>query len=672
MIFKSITITNLFSYYRENVFDLSTSPEFGKNIVVLMGRNGGGKTSFINSVKLLFLGPAEEIRRTVQRRRIPTEKQYICGIDNEWAGILNVKAKNANINSCGVKISWESGDGVVVAERTWTINSNNNNYDTQLTVSTAYKGDIQGEAAKNYLEQCLPKAYVPYFFFDGEEVQALAEANSNEIIQTMERLLNIRPLENVQNQLHDLRREWEKASMDKEKKRQLIEAEAELNGKMAKQEQLIQIVSDTEVKVSESQELLEKIKRNLQLLWAIPSKTSEAKLEEQKRQREERQKEILSNLADGWHRDSFLRVLPELVEKSLKAAETITQTNIGTHTEFLVSLKQRLPAIFTSPPFPSPRLEQSQVAFYQKRIQKELEVFSVDDKHDTLFDIDGHRAINLSRVLAAYHLSRKPALQIQEKLFEAQVIKNELFEIEKQLHDTGSLSQRQQEEYDRLQEQENETKSNLLDLKLQLNLSLNEGKYIDREITTCLNKIKVIQQDLDMAQTMRLQYDFAKRLINILEEVKKRLKIQKRQELEETYNKHLKRLLDSNTLINHIDIDDHFAIAYKDSNGEKIGLSSISAGMKQLSATALLWALKDVSGRDFPIIIDTPLGRIDRKHQDNLLREYYPNVGKQMILLPTDSELDDRKHAMLEMHICREYSLDNPDGQETKVESINA
>jgi len=672
MIFKSITITNLFSYYRENVFDLSTSPEVGKNIVVLMGRNGGGKTSFINSVKLLFLGPAEEIRRTVQRRRTPTEKQYICGIDNEWAGILNVKAKNANINNCGVKISWESGDGVVVAERTWTINSNNNNYDTQLTVSTAYKGDIQGEAAKNYLEQCLPKAYVPFFFFDGEEVQTLAEANSNEIIQTMERLLNIRPLENVQNQLHDLRREWEKASMDKEKKRQLIEAEAELNGKKAKQEQLIQIISDTEVKVSESHELLEKIKRNLQLLWAIPSKTSEVKLEEQKKQREERQKEILSNLADGWHRDSFLRVLPELVEKSLKAAETITQTNIGTHTEFLESLKQRLPAIFTSPPFPSPRLEQSQIAFYQKRIQKELEVFSVEDKHDTLFDIDGHRAINLSRVLAGYHLSRKPALQIQEKLFEAQVIKNELFEIEKQLHDTGSLSQRQQDEYNRLQEQENEIKTSLLDLRLQLNLSQNEGKNIDREITTCLNKIKVIEQDLDMAQNMRLQYDFAKRLINILEEVKKRLKIQKRQELEETYNKHLKRLLDSNTLINHIDIDDHFAITYRDSNGEQIGLSSISAGMKQLSATALLWALKDVSGRDFPIIIDTPLGRIDRKHQDNLLREYYPNVGKQMILLPTDSELDDRKHAMLEMYICREYSLDNPDGQETKVESLNA
>lgn len=672
MIFKSITITNLFSYYGENVFDLTTSPEAGKNIVILMGRNGGGKTSFINSVKLLFLGPAEEIRRTVQRRKTPVERQYICGIDNEWAGILNLKAKRNNTYNCGIKIVWESGDGQVLAERKWIININNKTYEEQLTVSTAYKGDLHGDHAKNYLEQCLPKAYVPYFFFDGEEVQALAEANSNEIIQTMERLLNIRPLENVQKELRHLRSEWEKASMDKEKSRLLIEAEAELKTKEAKKEQLNQQISDTEVNIEEAQGDLEKIQRNLQLLWTIPSQTSEARLDEKKKLKKERLKEILSNLADGWVRDSFLCVLPELVEKSLKATETITQNNIGTHAEFLESLKQRLPSIFISPPFPSPRLEQSQVSFYQKRIKKELEVFSVEDKHDSLFDINGYRAITLSRVLAVYHPSRKPALQIQEKLIEAQAVNNDLFEIERQLHDTGSLSQRQQEEFHHLQEQENQIKNHLIDLKTQLNIAQNDSKFLDREVTNHFKKIKDIKSALEVAQDTRLQYDFAKSLIDILEEVKKRLKVQKRQELEETYNNYLKRLLDSNTLIDHIEIDDYFAIAYMDSNNAKIGLSTISAGMKQLSATALLWALKDVSGKDIPIIIDTPMGRIDRQHQDNLLREYYPNVGKQMILLPTDSELDDRKHAMLKPYICREYTLDNPDGQATKVVPFNA
>ena len=667
MLFKSITITNLFSYYEDKFFDLSISPESKQNIIVLMGRNGSGKTSFINSVKLLFIGTAEEIRRTVQRNRTPTEKQYICGIDNEWAGILNLKAKKQDINECGIKIIWDSEDGEVIAERKWQIDFQSNSYTSQLTVKAGFKGHKEGEDAKDYLEQCLPKAYLPYFFFDGEEVQSLAESNSKELISTMERLLNIRPLENVQAQLHVLCKNWQKSAMDKEIALQLIEVGTELERKTAKQSELDQKNSDTQDELAEKREVLDQITRDLQLLWAIPNQASEARLQEKKALKEERREELLMDFADGWQRDSFLRVLPELIENALNTAESIAKNNTGTHKEFLESLTQRLPTIFSSPPFPSPRLEPSQSTFYQKRILKELEIFSVEDQNDTLFDIDSHRANLLTRVLAVYHPSRIPALQIHEKLSEAQSIRQELFTLEKQLRDTGDLSQKQQEEYAILQDKEQETKNSLLELELQLKKLQNDHQNNSREMNGLTKEMKIIEKALEVAQENRQQYKFAKSLIDILDEVKKRLKIQKRKELEKTYNQHLGRLLDSNTLINHIEIDEQFIITYRDSNGEKVGMSSISAGMKQLSATALLWALKDVSGRDLPIIIDTPMGRIDRQHQDNLLREYYPSVGKQMILLPTDSELDERKHAMLESYICREYELYNPEGKETKV-----
>ena len=92
--------------------------------------------------------------------------------------------------------------------------------------------------------------------------------------------------------------------------------------------------------------------------------------------------------------------------------------------------------------------------------------------------------------------------------------------------------------------------------------------------------------------------------------------------------------------------------------------------MKQLSATALLWALKDACGKQLPVIIDTPLGRIDKQHQDNLLTRYYPHAARQVILLPTDSELDERKHRVLEPHIYREFHLHNPDGENTEIELI--
>lgn len=68
-----------------------------------------------------------------------------------------------------------------------------------------------------------------------------------------------------------------------------------------------------------------------------------------------------------------------------------------------------------------------------------------------------------------------------------------------------------------------------------------------------------------------------------------------------------------------------------------------------------------------PLVIDTPLARIDRGHQENLLTRYYPFAGDQVIVLPTDSELDARKYALLAPHVYREFRLENPDGDDTVV-----
>ena len=88
MHFKSITINNLFTYEGINTIEFPESNGVC-NVTLLMGRNGFGKTSFINSVKILFANTSEEIRRTVQRKRTPTPKQFVMGINNEWWGILN-------------------------------------------------------------------------------------------------------------------------------------------------------------------------------------------------------------------------------------------------------------------------------------------------------------------------------------------------------------------------------------------------------------------------------------------------------------------------------------------------------------------------------------------------------------------------------------------------------
>ena len=104
-----------------------------------------------------------------------------------------------------------------------------------------------------------------------------------------------------------------------------------------------------------------------------------------------------------------------------------------------------------------------------------------------------------------------------------------------------------------------------------------------------------MENNVRQADDIEGQLKLADRLRSALHEVKERLKRQKRAELEESYNYHLKQLLDSNSLIAEVKINEHFEISYLDAQQNQVGMSTVSAGMKQLSATALLWGLKEIS-----------------------------------------------------------------------------
>jgi DNA sulfur modification protein DndD len=84
----------------------------------------------------------------------------------------------------------------------------------------------------------------------------------------------------------------------------------------------------------------------------------------------------------------------------------------------------------------------------------------------------------------------------------------------------------------------------------------------------------------------------------------------------------------------------------------------LSAGEKQIYAIAILEALAKTSGRKLPIIIDTPLGRLDSKHRRKLVENYFPTASHQVIILSTDTEIDESFHKSLSDHISHTIKLD--------------
>ena len=107
-----------------------------------------------------------------------------------------------------------------------------------------------------------------------------------------------------------------------------------------------------------------------------------------------------------------------------------------------------------------------------------------------------------------------------------------------------------------------------------------------------------------------------------------------------------------------IDPED-FRVSLTRWDGSELPKERLSAGEKQLFAISVLWAFARVADRALPIVIDTPLARLDRQHRDQLLREYFPHVSHQVVVLSTDTEVDAAAAATIGPYVARSYHLEH-------------
>jgi len=72
---------------------------------------------------------------------------------------------------------------------------------------------------------------------------------------------------------------------------------------------------------------------------------------------------------------------------------------------------------------------------------------------------------------------------------------------------------------------------------------------------------------------------------------------------------------------------------------------------------SLLWAIAICSKRKLPVIIDTPLSRLDSNHRETLITSYFPNASEQTIILSTDTEITDEYYIMMKENVGDEFTL---------------
>lgn len=90
-------------------------------------------------------------------------------------------------------------------------------------------------------------------------------------------------------------------------------------------------------------------------------------------------------------------------------------------------------------------------------------------------------------------------------------------------------------------------------------------------------------------------------------------------------------------------------------------------GERQMYASALLNALVDESDIEFPVFIDSPMQKFDEEHAENIIKHFYPNVSKQVVIFPLiNKELTAKEYDILKNKVSKTYLIQNINNDASK------
>jgi DNA sulfur modification protein DndD len=182
--------------------------------------------------------------------------------------------------------------------------------------------------------------------------------------------------------------------------------------------------------------------------------------------------------------------------------------------------------------------------------------------------------------------------------------------------------------------------------------------YLREAISTVKQLDRLHDGFIDSDESNRA-LDYAIKAKDALIVFAKRVAINKIKNVESEFIQSFKNLARKDDININAKIEPHtFSVKLLNDFGNEIPKESLSAGERQIYAIAMLDALAKTSGRKLPIIIDTPLGRLDSKHRKKLVENYFPSASHQVIILSTDTEIDQSYLASLKDHISHTIMLD--------------
>jgi DNA sulfur modification protein DndD len=656
MLFRELVLENFGSYLGKNTINLlPDTSEDSRPIILIGGMNGGGKTTIMDAIRLALYGARAQcstrgnlsygdfLDQCVSRHTPPAAKARI-----ELAFQI---AEDGDLRDIRIVRYWERNPqdgkdtlGILVNE--WA--------DTMLL-----------KTWDEYIENLLPLGISNLFLFDGEQVKELAEQETPPVA-VFDAIQSLLGLELAEKLVADLDVLVSRKRKNLASDRQLIAIDL-IEAKLAQEQlelvgigaELVEIESKLKIAIEQEEQAFDKFVLEG---GKIAAQGKELELESKAIERQiSQQRQVLGNLAGGSL--PLLLIAPLLAQIQTQGAIELRHQQGKAALDLLVDRDRRLLDYLQQQPAFTNQILDIQ-AFLERDNQTLTE--EIESKKSGWLGAEIEVLNQLDNILK-YDLDRdvQQVSQLQAKLVNLEA---ELDSIDRQVAAAASP-----EEYTRLKTQEATAREQVSQLKADRITTTRRQEELDRIVTKTRQELATYTEtNIQLKHDRHLLESIAK-VKDTLEIFKEKLTLKKINKLENEVTECFRYLLHKSELVQRVTIDSTtFTLSLHDRTGKLLPKHRLSAGEKQLLAIALLWGLARVSGRQLPIAIDTPLGRLDSSHRTNLLERYFPAASEQVILLSTDTEVGESEVANLRAQgaITREYILEHDPGeQRTQVKS---
>ncbi len=678
MYIKEIELNNFRIYKGKN--KISLLPEGDKNIIVISGKNGYGKTTFLMSLVWCLYGKQMEKVDELYEKEIRDKGNYTKYISNS----LNRKAYEEGITEFSVSVTFtdvkipEVTCNEVTIKRSYNIVSNSSDrvevlidgYPNQL-IEDLTKDNQRGEEIfiRDFI---LPIEIAKFFFFDAEKIVSLAEINSSnqrrQLSKAYSEVLGIQKYEDLKANLEEKQDEYRRRSAKPEEKEELNLLHTEIENTKIKIEGLVKNIEDLKYERNQKEKDAEDIQRRLikegdkMTLDELNSlKDEQSKLEQKKNEVQESLKQYFDIIPFALAGETLMNISEQLTNERNLTEQKYKQEDVNLK---INQIKQEIEI---------QRVEERLVFdtnvrnFYEKQIEKLIKKYffsdipDLPDNFEVLHDFSNSETNEFNQLINTIKHSFKETFSRLNA--EYSYLKNQLDIISRKIRDAEKLAE---DEYiANLRSRKDSLDKRILSINNEIETLNQRIGELNNHLKSLRQRQEILRKKIDEASEYSEKEQKTKQIINRLQNFIALFKEEKKRSLEEKILKGLNNLLHKKDFITKVEVDisltgEDIDISLYNSRNKLIDKGSLSMGERQMYASALLNALVDESDIEFPVFIDSPMQKFDEKHAENIIKYFYPNVSKQVVIFPLiNKELTEKEYTELHPKVCKTFLINN-------------